>query len=283
MRTRLATMVVYAVAVGLALLSLRAYSQTVTEGDPLLKLDPARYGAGDLVAALEQLERYRPPQAYDRVVPLLSDAEPLVVRTAAWLLRRMDRNGDAVSAVAAVLANAASTDAQRISSAIALGELRTDASAAPLRATLANDPASEVRAAAAQALGALYRTGSASALGTALTSDVDPRVRQTAAEALGSVPDSSLSVLLTALDDTDAFVRVQAVWAIGRQQFVAAVGNLLQVLQDDTDCRVQSAAVWALFRLGNTSACGAMSSATQGTCRSTAQAVTWARIAMGCP
>lgn len=276
------------VVLGFMLLALRAYPQTATAGNPLLKLDPARYGAGDLVAALEQLERYRPPQAYDRVVPLLSHADPLVVRTAAWLLRRMDRNGDAVSAVAAVLANAASSDAQRISGAIALGELRADASAVPLRVALANDAVAEVRAAAAQALGALHRVGSASALGAALGSDSDPRVRQAAAEALGPLDDKitdseSLSILLSAVGDADAFVRVQVMWAIGRHRSASAVGNLLSVLQNDADCRVKSAAVWALYRIGDTSACGALNSATQGTCRSTAQAVTWARIAMGCP
>jgi HEAT repeat protein len=281
-RARMAVMVLV-----LVLFSGTVFSQAVAEGDPLLRLDPTRYGAGELVAALEKLERYRlesnpPARVYNLVVPLLSHADPLVARTATWLLRRMGLGADAVSAAATVLANAASSEAQRISAAIALGELRTVGSAAPLLSALTNDAASEVRAAAAQALGALHREGSASALGTALTADADPRVRQAAAEALGSVPDSSLSLLLAALGDADAFVRVQVVWAIGRQRFVSAVGNLLRVLQDDADCRVQSAAAWAIYRLGDTSTCDALSSATQGSCRSTAQAAYWARSAMGC-
>jgi HEAT repeat protein len=271
------------IGVLLVLFAVRAYPQTASEGDPLLRLDPTRYGAGELVAALEKLERYRPPQAFALVVPLLSHADPLVARTAAWLLRRMDRNADAVSDVAAVLANPASTDAQRISAAVALGELRATTSAAYLQTALASDTAPEVRASAAQALGALHREGSASALGAALTSDSDPRVRQAAALALGSVSDSNLDVLLGALGDSDTFVRVHVVWAIGRQDRPAlAVDNLIRVLQDDADCRVKSAAVWAIFRLGGTSACDALSSATQGSCRSTAQAASWARFALGC-
>lgn len=243
--------------------------------DPLDFLDPARFGPGTLILSLQELDRYHPPQAVDLVLPLLGHEDPDVARTAGWLLRRMGSGSAGVSAAGTVLADPAATVETRVSAAAALGELREAGGISALTAALADDPEPRVRAASARAIGALHRGTAAGALATALSSDAEPSVRRAAAEALGSVPDAAEDPLVDGLKDSDPGVRVEAAWSLGRHRFHGALGNLHGALAD-RDCRVGAAAAWALLQIGDPRSRDALQAATQGSCRLTAQAASWA-------
>jgi len=243
--------------------------------DPLDFLDPVRFGPGTLILSLEELERYRPPQAVDLVLPLLGHEDPQVARTAGWLLRRMGSGTAGVSAAGTVLLDPATTKEARVAAATALGELREAGGTSALTSAIANDPEPEVRAAAARAAGALHRDGAAGALATALRSDAEPSVRRAAASALGCAPDATEGALIDGLNDGDPGVRVEAAWSLGRHRFRGALGNLHGALADQ-DCRVGAAAAWALLQIGDPQSRDALQAATQGSCRLTSQAAAWA-------
>ena len=243
--------------------------------DPLDRLDPGRYGPGTLILAMEELERYRPSQAVDLVLPLLGHEDPEVARTAGWLLRRMGAGSAGASAAGAVLSDPAATEAARISAAVAIGELRDGGGAGALTTALAGDPEPAVRAAAALALGALHRDGAAGALANALGSDPEPSVRRAAAEALGCVPDAAAGPLSDALVDADPTVRAEAAWSLGRHRFREALGRLHGALAD-RDCRVGAAAAWALLQIADPQSQDALQAAAGSSCRLTAQAAAWA-------
>lgn len=249
----------------------------VRAADPLLRLDPGRYGPGTLLVALEELERYRPPQAVELVLPLLAHPEPDVARTAGWLLRRMGRGAEGTAAAATVLADPEVGVDARVSAAAGLGELRDAGGVAALAAALTGDPEPRVRAAAARALGALHRAGAVDDLARAMREDSDETVRAAAAGALGSVPDARLADLTAVLQDDGqpGPVRVEAAWSIGRHRFRDAIGHLQNALGDG-DCRVGAAAAWALARIGDPAVVDALEAAVAGPCRLTSQAATWA-------
>jgi HEAT repeat protein len=247
--------------------------------DPLARLDADRYGPGTLIAAMEQLATYRPPQAVDLLLPLLSHREPDVARSAGWLLRRMGQASAGLTAAGAVLADPqAETDSRR-SAALAIGELRNQGGIAPLSTALADDAEESVRAAAAKALGDLFRPGAATALAQAARQDASAEVRAAAVRALSQLPDADPQVLISALKDEDPLVRLEAAWALGQESFRGAqglLGNLQQAMQSDADCRVQAAAAWALGVIGDPSVKDALSAARNSPCRLTSQAAAWA-------
>jgi len=260
----------------LAALGPAARAQNAIEGDPLDYLNADRYGAGTLIAAMEQLAVYGPDQAVDPVRLLLAHPDPDVARTAGWLLRRMGNSDASVAAAAGVLADAEADPLARASAALALGELRSAGGAGPLRTALAGDAEPAVRTRAATALGALSRAGSAGALAGALAGDADAAVRREAARALGGAPDADPAVLVAALADAEFPVRREAAWSLGRLKARSSVGNLAGTLANDPDCRVRAAAAWALGTIRDPLALEALTAAQDSDCKIAAQAASWA-------
>ena len=242
---------------------------------PLDRLDADRYGPGTLIAAIEELARYSPPQAVEPLLELVGHPDRDVARSVGWLLRRMGQGSQGAAAAGNVLADAEAEVEERISAAVCLGQLRHADGQAPLASALANDADESVRAAAARSLGELFRPGSASALAQAASTDESAAVRVAAILALSKVPDSDASAIVSALQDSDPLVRRQAAWSLALPRFRDAtglIGNLLRVLQSDADCRIQAAAAWALGMIGDPSTSDALEAAQDGGCRLTAQA-----------
>jgi len=259
----------------MAMLVLTCLAGPLKAADPLDHLDPQRYGAGTLIAAIEELAGYYPDQAVDLLLPLLGHPDQDVSRSSAWLLRRMGRSSEGVGSASAVLADLAASVESRTAAALALAELKSASAQAPLQTALASDTEAQVRTAAARALGELYRPGAADTLSAALATDDDENVRAAAACAMGKVPDANAPAIMNALQDSHFSVRLEAAWALGRPQFRDAqgiIGNLLRALQSDSDCRVQAAAAWALGELGDPTVKDALVAAQNGPCRLTAQA-----------
>ncbi|HUU02212.1 MAG TPA: HEAT repeat domain-containing protein [Myxococcota bacterium] len=253
---------------------------TARADDPLARLDADRYGPGTLIAAMEQLATYRPPQAVDLLLPLLSHSEPDVARMAGWLLRKMGSAPAGLGAAGAVLADPQAEPVSRRSAALAVGELRDQGGISVLATALANDADEGVRSMAAQALGDLFRPGAAAALSQAARADESAEVRAAAVRALSQLPDADAQVVISVLKDQDPMVRLEAAWALGQESFRGSqglLGNLQQAMQSDADCRVQAAAAWALGVIGDPSVKDALAAARNGPCRLTSQAAAWAQ------
>ncbi|HOX43031.1 MAG TPA: HEAT repeat domain-containing protein [Myxococcota bacterium] len=252
--------------------------------DPAASLDALRHGAGALLLALEELDRYHPPQATAPATALLAHPEPDVARAAGWYLRREGQAGAGVTAAAGILAAADALPEARRAAALGLGALRDGGAVGPLSAALAGDAEAEVRAAAAEALGELHRAGAAAALQQALAGgEGDPAVRAQAARALGGLPDAEPVAVSAGLSDVDAGVRLETVFALGRLGDRSQSGKLLLSLQSDADCRVRAAAAWALTRAGDCSAAAALRQVRDAsTCRVAAQAAGFALAELAC-
>ena len=252
--------------------------QFVRALEPLKRLDPTRFGPGTLIVALEELERYRPPQAVDLILPLLGHSDSQVSRTAAWILRRMEESSRGVTAAAAVLSDPNASVPEKVSAAISLGELRNPQATTVLRAILFGQEDCEVICAAVQALGDLHRSGVAGDLARVLSEHTCVQARAVAAAALGNVPDTDMDELVNALNNDDVQVRLEVVWALGRKGIRTdrVIGNLLRVLQQDSNCKVQAAAAWALAKIKDSSVLEALQIAAEGRCRLASQASQWA-------
>jgi HEAT repeat protein len=251
--------------------------------DPALRLDPALHGPGALLGALEALDAYHPPQAFEPVRALLGHPDPDVARAAGWYLRREGQAGAGVQTAGAMLADPSVPVSTRQSAALALGALRAAGGQGPLLEALRADPDEGVRAAAAEALGELHRAGAAAGLAQSLAEEPDGSVRSRAARALGQLPDVDPAGLARGLSDEEASVRLETVWALGRLRATTQAGSLRISLQSDADCRVRAAAAWALTQAGDCSAADALRQVRDASsCRLASQAAAFALVELGC-
>jgi HEAT repeat protein len=216
-----------------------------------LAASPSAQVRGAVLWAL-QLAREGSDAAAKLVEPMLSDADPLVRRRAAYVAGNL---GLERLAPALAKRTAQSEDASlRLAAYVALGELGMPGVIADVVAAIKREDDPRVLGAASNALIAAAPDAASLAplagRASQLLAAPDPRLREAGAEIAGllggAVPATALEPLAT--DDAPT-VRGAAVWALGKLADPASEKALLAAFRDD-DPTVHERAAAGLLRLG---------------------------------